>query len=220
MDVDDAHMIGARLRRIRQARRMSLRVVAGLAGMSKSRLSAIERGEAVLDSVTVPTSSPQAAQLAGMLALSGSLVAAAGKRPGDTAAALEHAAEIARHTGGGNAFWMGFGPVNVGLWQMAGALELGDHEQAVATAEGLHPQVRDRSRQVWYWLGYGRALARVRGRYDDAVLAFHRAEAISPVHLHRNPLAHDALATLVERSRQDAIGRELRGMTYRAGLPV
>jgi len=53
-----------------------------------------------------------------MLTLSESLVAAADKRPGDMQAALEHAAELAQHTGEGNAYWMGFGPVNVGLWRM------------------------------------------------------------------------------------------------------
>jgi hypothetical protein len=156
-----------------------------------------------------------------MLALSESLVAAADKRPGDLQAALEHAAELAQHTGEGNAYWMGFGPVNVGLWRMAGALEIGDHERAVAIAEGLRPEVHpNRTRQATYWLDYGRALARVRRRHDDAVRAFHRAETISPVHLYRNPLARDALAKLVERSRQDAAGQELRGMAYRAGLPV
>jgi hypothetical protein len=44
-----------------------------------------------------------------MLKLSKSLVAAADKRPGDMQAALEHAAELAQHTGEGNAYWMGFG---------------------------------------------------------------------------------------------------------------
>ena len=57
-----------------------------------------------------------------MLTLSKSLVAAADKRPGDMQATLEHAAELAQHTEEGNAYWMGFGPVNVGLWRMAGAL--------------------------------------------------------------------------------------------------
>ncbi|MGH3974207.1 MAG: helix-turn-helix domain-containing protein, partial [Pseudonocardiaceae bacterium] len=51
MDVDDdARTIGARLRQIRRARDKSLRVVAGLAGMSKSKLDQIERGEVALDS--------------------------------------------------------------------------------------------------------------------------------------------------------------------------
>jgi transcriptional regulator with XRE-family HTH domain len=52
VDVGDAHTIGARLRLIRNSRQKSLRVVAGLASMSKSRLSEIERGECVLDSIS------------------------------------------------------------------------------------------------------------------------------------------------------------------------
>jgi hypothetical protein len=42
--------------------------------------------QAELDSVTVPTDTPESMQLAGMLALSASLVAAAGSRPGDIGA--------------------------------------------------------------------------------------------------------------------------------------
>ncbi|MBV8540225.1 MAG: helix-turn-helix domain-containing protein [Pseudonocardiales bacterium] len=182
---------------------------------------AVDLAQAALDSVTVPTSGPETTQLGGMLALSEFLVAAADKRTGDAQAALEYATELARRTGEGNAYWMGFGPINVELWRMAGALEIGDHEQAVATAESPRPQAHPNlSRQAVYWLDYGRALTRVRGRHDDAVLALRRAERISPVHLHRNPLARDALALLVTRSRRDAIGLELRGMAYRASLPV
>jgi transcriptional regulator with XRE-family HTH domain len=47
---DDARTIGARLRQIRKSRRKSLVVIAGLAGISKSKLSCIERGEIALDS--------------------------------------------------------------------------------------------------------------------------------------------------------------------------
>jgi transcriptional regulator with XRE-family HTH domain len=182
---------------------------------------AFDLAQAALDSVTVPTNSPEATQLAGMLALSESLVAAADKRPGDVDAPLEHAAELAQRTGEGNAYWMGFGPINVGLWRLAGALEVGDHERAVATAEDLHPEVHPNlPRRAAYWVEYGRALARVRGRHDDAVMAFRRAEKISPLHLHRSPLARNVIGELLMRSRRDAVGRELRGMAYRAGLPV
>ncbi|MGH3770656.1 MAG: helix-turn-helix domain-containing protein, partial [Pseudonocardiaceae bacterium] len=52
MDVGDARTIGARLRQIRNSRKKSLRVVAGLAGISKSRLSEIERGESALESIS------------------------------------------------------------------------------------------------------------------------------------------------------------------------
>lgn len=182
---------------------------------------AFDLAQAVLDSVTIPTNTSEGLQLNGMLALSRSLLSAADKRPGDVDAPLEHAAELARRTGEGNAYWMGFGPINVGLWHMADALETGDHAQAVAIAEGLRPEAHPNvPRRAVYWIDYGRALAGVRRRHDDAVRAFRRAELLSPLHLHRNPVARDVLAELLTRSRRDAIGRELRGMAYRAGLPV
>jgi hypothetical protein len=71
--------------------------------------------------------------------------------------------------------------------------------------------------QAGYWVTYGRALAlaRVRGRRDDAVAALRRAEEISPYRLYRDFFATE----LIARSREDSLGRELRGMAHRAGLP-
>ncbi len=105
---------------------------------------------------------------------------------------------------------------------MFAAREAGDHERVVSIAEALRPDVHaDRSREADYWVNYGRALSELRGRGDDAVLAFRRAEVISPHHIHRNPFVRDALAVLLARSRWDSpAGRELRRMAYRAGLPV
>jgi transcriptional regulator with XRE-family HTH domain len=174
-----------------------------------------------LNSVTVPMNSPESMQLAGMLALSGSLVAAADRRPGDVDAALEYAAELAQRTGQGNAYLMGFGPTNVGLWRMAAALEIRDYERAATIAEGLNPKAHpSRERRATYWMDYGRALARLRGRQDDAVRALRIAEELFPMRVLRNPFARDVIGELVARSRRDAVGRELRGMAYRAGLPV
>lgn len=76
------------------------------------------------------------------------------------------------------------------------------------------------ARQAGYWLNYGRALAKLRGRREDAVRALRRAEVISPEEVHRNPLARETVAELLARARRDAIGRELRGVAYRAGLPM
>ncbi|MBV9143457.1 MAG: helix-turn-helix domain-containing protein [Pseudonocardiales bacterium] len=175
-----------------------------------------------LDSVAVPTASAESAQLAGMLALSRSLVAAADRRPADVDAAVEYAGELAQHTGEGNAYWMGFGPTNVGLWRMAGALEVGDYERAAAVATTLQPEVHPNiTRRAVYWIDYGRALARLRGRQDDAVMALRRGEELSALHLQRNPFARDVLAELLaRRGRRDALGVELRGMAHRAGLSV
>lgn len=179
--------------------------------------------QAELDAVTVPTNTPQSMQLAGTLALCRTYVASADSRSGDMDAPLELAAELAERTGDGdNAYWLGFGPHAVGQWHMAAAREAGDHERVVRTAEDLRPDVQfDRSRQADYWVDYGGGLSKLRGRTDDAVLAFRRAEVISPHHVHRNPFVREALAGLVARSRRDApAGRELRRMAYQAGLPV
>ncbi len=181
---------------------------------------AFDLAHAELDAATVPTTTSDGLQLDGMLALSRSLVASAKLRPADMEAALQHAEQVARRTGQGNAFRMGFGPVNVGLWRMSGALEAGDPDAAIRTAEGLRPAEHpSRERRATYWMDYGRALARVR-RHDDAVLALRKAEVLFPMRVHRNPFARDTLAELVARSKRDAVGRELRGMAYRAGLPV
>ncbi|MCA1677297.1 MAG: helix-turn-helix domain-containing protein, partial [Actinobacteria bacterium] len=116
--------------------------------------------QAELDAVTVPTNNPESMQLAGMLALSQSLVAAADSRPSDINAPVELAGELAERTGEGNAYWMGFGPTNAGFWRMNVALEAGDYEDAVTIAEGLRPEAHPfRGCQAMYWVDYGRAVA-------------------------------------------------------------
>lgn len=160
-------------------------------------------------------------QLAGMLALCQSLVAAVDNRHADVRAPLELASELAERTGEGNAYWMGFGPTNVGCWRLHAALEIGDHESAVAIAEALRPDVHPhRGSQALYWVDYGRALTRLRGRHEDAVRALRRAELISPHQVQRDPFARDTLAVLLRHSRRDVTGEELRGMARRAGLAV
>ncbi|MGH3813282.1 MAG: XRE family transcriptional regulator, partial [Pseudonocardiaceae bacterium] len=120
-----------------------------------------------------------------------------------------------------NAFRMGFGPLNVGLWRMAGALEARDPDQVIQVAERLRPQEHpSRERRATYWMDYGRALTRVGRRDEEAIVALRRAEELFPMRVLRNPFAREVLAELLYRSRRDAIGRELRGMAYRAGLLV
>jgi hypothetical protein len=180
-----------------------------------------ELARAELEAVTVPTNTPESMQMAGQLALCRSLVAAVDKRPADVEAGFDYASELAEHTGQGNAYWLGFGPTNVGLWRLHGAVEAGDYEHAAAVAEGLDPRAHpSRDRQAAYWLDYGRALARLRGRHGDAVLALRRGEMLSAPTVQRDPFAREVLGELLVRSRRDAVGRELRGMAYRAGLPV
>ncbi len=64
MDAEETRTIGRRLRQIRHARKKSLRVVAGLAGISKSILSQLERGERALDSRSETAALANALQIA------------------------------------------------------------------------------------------------------------------------------------------------------------
>ena len=93
-----------------------------------------------LDALTVPTNTPESMQVASTLALSRSLLAAVDSRPGNVEAPFQQAVELAERTGEGNAYGMGFGPGNVGLWRMYGQLDVYDYEQAVHIGDGLHPE--------------------------------------------------------------------------------
>ncbi len=197
-----------------------LGVVAWASVVEMTSSGAFELAAAELDAADVPTSTASGMQLAGMLSLSRSLVAAAQDRAGESAAALDDAADLARHTGQGNAFRMGFGPVNVGIWRMAAALEAGNADAAVNVASGLYPDEHPSiERRATFWMDYGRALAHVRRR-DEAVRALRRSEQLFPMRILRNPFAREILAELHSRAKNDAAGREIRGMAYRAGLPV
>ena len=135
---------------------------------------------------------------------------------------MDHASELAERTGEGDAYGLWFGPTNVGIWRLHDAVEVGDYARAAAVAEDLNPREHpSRERQAAYWSNYGRALARVRGRQDDAVLALRRSEMLYATRMQHDPFVRDVLGELVVRWRRDTpIGRELRGMAYRAGLPM
>jgi len=121
---------------------------------------AFDLARAELDSVSVPTRTPEGMQLAGVLALCRSFLAAVDSRPGDVEPPLEYAAELAARTGEVNAYGLGFGPQEVGQWRARAVLEAGDHERAARIAEGLRPETHLlRSRQAAYWVTYGQALS-------------------------------------------------------------
>lgn len=174
---------------------------------------------AELDAVPVQTNNSESMQLAGMLALSRSLLAAVDSRPGEVAAPFEHAVELAERTGEGKAYGMRFGPTTVGVWRVYSCLDVGDYAQAVRVGDALHPEMYlPPLGQADYWVTYGRALARVQGRREDAVAALRRTEEISPYRLYRDPFATDVIAELIARSRKDSVDPQLRGMAHHIGL--
>lgn len=194
-----------------------LGITAWGAANSLLTFSSLDLATKALDTAPASTGDEQ---LDGMLSLTRSLVAAATGRTADVDGPLEHAADLAGRTGEGNNHFMSFGPTNVTLWRMSVALESGDHERAAALADTVvESRIPAPKRRAHFHINTARALAGVRHR-DKAVMALRRAEQISPQSVTRGPIARSLLAELVARAKRDAVGRELRGMAYRAGLPV
>jgi hypothetical protein len=186
---------------------------------------AFDLGQAMLDSITLP---PTAADTAGLVCLVTALhavAAALNRRPGEVAAPMDAAAELAERFGAtGEVDSLGFvhGPPDVGVHRMWLALEADEPDQAVSVAQQVHPERHPfLVNRAHYWVHYGRALARVRRRHDDAVAALRTAEDLFPARVHRDPMVCDVIAGLLARSRRDSpMDRQLRGMAYRAGLLV
>lgn len=157
-------------------------------------------------------------QLDGMLALTRCLLAASDSRPGDVAAPLQMAIELAARTGEGNAHYMSFGPSNVIRWRASVAVACGEYQQAAELSDQVDLSALPPKLQVHFYLTRARALAQLSPRRDGAVAALRAAERISPHSVHRSPGSRRLLAELVTRTRGESLGRELRGMAYRAGL--
>jgi hypothetical protein len=185
---------------------------------------AFDLGQAELDLLTLPPTTPETAGLVGLVTASHAVAALLDGRPGDAVAPMDASAELANRfgaTGEADSLGFVFGPTDAGVHRMWLALEAGQPDQAVNIAQQVHPaQHPFPANRAYYWVHYGRALARIHRRHDDAVLALRTAEEIFPTKVQRDPFVREVLAKLVTRSRRDAIGRELRGMAFRAGLPV
>ncbi|MBV9729762.1 MAG: helix-turn-helix transcriptional regulator [Pseudonocardiales bacterium] len=185
---------------------------------------AFQLGRDELDSITLPPTTADTAALVGQVTTSHAVAAMLDGRPGDVAAPMQAATELAERfgaTGETDSLGFVFGPVDAGIVRMWLALEAGEPDQAASIAREVNPERHPFPvNQAHYWIQYGRALARLRGRRDDAVLALRTAEDLFPTKVRRDPMVRDVIAELLARSRGDAVGRELRGMAYRAGLPV
>ncbi|MGH3868019.1 MAG: helix-turn-helix domain-containing protein [Pseudonocardiaceae bacterium] len=193
---------------------------------------ALETGQAMLDSLILP---PVTAGTAGFVALATGCHAVAALlagRPGEVAAPMDAAVEIAGQfeadprapvpepTDAGTDRFR-YDSLDAAIWRMWVGLETGEPDRAVSiAANNVAPQRHRPQAQVRYWTYYGRALARLRGRHDDAARALRRAEAIHPHRVQRDPFVREVLAELLTQTRRDSpAGRELRAMAHRAGLP-
>jgi hypothetical protein len=174
---------------------------------------AFQLGRATLDSITLPPTTTDTAGLVAVVTLDHAIAAVLDKRPGDATAPMDAAAELAELFGATSetdSWGFVFGPVDAGTFRMWLALEADEPDQAVSIAQDVDPERHPLPvNRAHYWVQYGRALARLRGRRDDAVRALRTAEDIFSTMVRRNPLVCDVIATLLPGTRRDAIGTEL-----------
>ncbi|MGH3829787.1 MAG: helix-turn-helix domain-containing protein [Pseudonocardiaceae bacterium] len=214
------------IRRLAQERDAATTLGAGMFAVADALLAggAFPLGQAELDSITLPSTTAATAGLVARVTETHAIAAVLDGRPGDAAAPMEAAAELAERfgaTGAPDSLGFLIGPLDVGIMRMWLALEADEPDQAASIARGVdperHPFPVDRAH---YWIHYGRALSRLRGRRDDAVWALRTAEDLFPTKVHRDPMVREVLAELLAHARRNVAGRELRRMAFRAGVSL
>jgi transcriptional regulator with XRE-family HTH domain len=166
------------------------------------------------------TPGPDAVGAHGALQLAAAYAAAVA---GQTDEAADRVAAAERLAAGdtGRAFTRGFafGAPNAMVHRMHVALEAGMPQQVLAAARQLPPEgLPDPERRATYWVDLGRAHAMMH-RDEEAVRMLRRAEGIAPARVRLHPVVPGVLADMRDRRQRAAVGRELRGLLYRMGLP-
>jgi transcriptional regulator with XRE-family HTH domain len=164
-----------------------------------------------------------AAEMYGMLHLTCALNAAALRRHAESAEHQAEAADVAARVGAGTNFGhQSFGVANLGFWRVHLAVERGEGGKVRELARDVDPSAvkLGPSRRAAYYTDLGRGLATERAHRQEAVAALRTAERLAPQRVRANPFARETVMGLLRHVRQDAIGRELRGMAYRMGIGV
>lgn len=114
---------------------------------------------------------------------------------------------------------MSFGPTNVGLWHMAALNELGEYGRVVEIARGLHPgHLPAAGRAAAYWVDLGCALAQLRNRERDAIVAFLNAERSAPEWVRPQPRVRETVQAMIRRAQHRSVADDLRQLAQRIGI--
>jgi tetratricopeptide (TPR) repeat protein len=156
---------------------------------------------------------PEAMSLWGGLTLQRAVTAS---RTNDSEAAYAHlgrARDIADRLGEGrNDYNTEFGPANVGLYEIAVAVELGDAGRALRAAEQVDASGLSAERQGRMLIDVARAHAQ-RRQVDEAVAVLRRGEEITPEQIRAHPLVRQLVADLL--TMQNPPTQALRDLAQR-----
>ncbi len=156
---------------------------------------------------------PQAMSLWGGLTLQRAVVAARINDPDTAYDQLERAKQMAGRLGEGrNDYNTEFGPANVGLQEVAIAVDLGDAGRALRAAAAVDTSGLSAERQARLLIEMARAHAQ-RRQADEAVSMLLRAEQITPELVRGHILVRQLVTDLL--TMQDPPGAELRDLARR-----
>jgi tetratricopeptide (TPR) repeat protein len=156
---------------------------------------------------------PQAMSLWGGLTLQRAVIAARLNDPDAAYGHLERASQIAGRLGEGrNDYNTEFGPANVGLYEIAIAVELGDAGRALRVAATVDTTGLSAERRARMLIDVARAHAQ-RRQVHDAVAALREAEEITPEQVRSDDLVRQLVSDLL--TMQDPPASELRDLVGR-----
>jgi hypothetical protein len=156
---------------------------------------------------------PQAMSLWGGLTLQRAVIAARINDPDTAYDQLERAKQMAGRLGEGrNDFNTEFGPANVGLQEVAIAVDLGDAGRALRAAAAVDTSGLSAERRARLLIEMARAHAQ-RRQSDEAVSTLLRAEQITPELVRGHIVVRQLVTDLL--TMQDPPGAELRDLAHR-----
>jgi transcriptional regulator with XRE-family HTH domain len=161
---------------------------------------------------------PQAMSLWGALTLQRAVIGSRVNDPDAAYAHLERAAQVADRLGEGrNDYNTEFGPANVGLYEIAVAVELGDAGRALRAAATVDTTGLSLERRARMLIDVARAHAQ-RRQVTDAVAALRQAEEITPEQVRGHELVRQLVSDLL--TMQDPPSSDLRELAARLGTAM
>jgi len=161
---------------------------------------------------------PQAMSLWGALTLQRAVIASRVNDPHTAYDHLEQARQVARRLSEGrNDYNTEFGPANVGLYEIAVAVELGDAGRALRTAATVDTTSLSAERRARMLIDVARAHAQ-RRQIHEAVAALREAEDITPEQVRVHERVRQVVSDLI--TMQDPPSSDLRDLARRVGVAM
>jgi transcriptional regulator with XRE-family HTH domain len=160
---------------------------------------------------------PGALSVFGTVHLRAAIMLARGNRNAAARARMAYAREISDRLGRDTPdYGLLFGPTNVGIHEVAVAVELGDADEAIRRGAALTlPADLPRERSSHHYIDMSRAWL-WQGKTDKALACVWRAERLAPQRTRYHPMARETVLRLLDIQRR--VPEQLHGLAARMNL--